>query len=153
MPLIEIDQNAPAVGTAEAVVKAPIETVWSVLVDLPRWPIWNQSVSRMDLRGDVSVGTTFVWVAGGAKITSRIEELDAPRRIVWSGGSTGIRAIHVWEFEDVQGSTHVHTRESFDGLMVKLFRGKMRTMLSNALSQGVQALKAEAEARHARSSG
>ena len=153
MPPIEIKQNAPAVGTAEAFVKAPIETVWSVLVDLPRWPLWNQCVSRMDLRGDVSVGTTFVWAAGGAKITSRIEELEAPRRIVWSGGSAGIRAIHVWEFEDVQGRTHVHTRESFDGLLVKLFRGKMRAMLDNALSQGVQALKTEAEARHARSSG
>lgn len=145
---VEVNEKAPAVGSAEAVVMAPIETVWDVLSDFESWPSWNKSVSKLELKGDVKVGTSFVWVAGGSRIISKLMEVDPPKRIVWSGRTFGIRAIHVWEFEEKDGGTLVHTKESFEGVIVRLFRGPMKRMLDQALDQAVTALKVEAEARH-----
>lgn len=144
----EINGKAPAVGYEEALVKASIETVWDLLSDLEGWPGWNKSVSKMELKGDVKAGTLFVWVADGSRMISKIEELDRPGRIVWSGRLFGIRAIHVWEFVEKDGATLVRTRESFDGLVVKLFRRPVKRILDKALKQGIMALKIEAESRH-----
>ncbi len=151
MAQIEVNKSAPAIGVAQTLVKAPIETIWQVLSDFEGWPNWNKSVSRIHLNGPVKVGTTFVWVAGGSKIVSQLEEVDAPKRLVWSGKTFGIRAVHVWKFEKKDEGTHVHTEESFEGLIVRLFPGLMKKMLAKTLSQSVTALKMEAESRHGRS--
>jgi len=50
-------------------------------------------------------------VAGGAKIKSRIEKLNSPNRIVWSGTSMGIKAVHVWELHPENGGTSVRTED------------------------------------------
>lgn len=148
---IEVNKVAPAVGLAETFIKAPIETVWGILTNFESWPSWNKSVSKIQLNGPVKVGTSFVWVAGGSKIFSRLEEVDALKRLAWSGKTLGIRAVHVWKFEKKDEGTHVHTEESFDGFIVRLFPGLMKKMLAKALDQGVTALKTEAESRHGRS--
>lgn len=147
MTSVAINSSAPVIGRAEALIEAPIETVWDVLSDLDGWPKWNPSVSRMNLRGRLDVGTTFEWVGGGSKITSRLEEIDRPSRIVWSGRTMGIRAVHVWELSTVPDGTFVRTEESFDGLLVRLLTGPMRKMLDKALRDGILALKVEAESR------
>jgi len=82
MVQVEINEKAPAVGSAEALVKASIETVWDVLSDFESWPNWNKSVSKIELKGDVKAGTSFVWVAGGSRMISKLEELDRPERMV-----------------------------------------------------------------------
>jgi len=148
MEQVEINEKAPAVGSAETLVKASIETVWDVLSDLESWPSWNKSVSKIELKGDVKAGTSFVWVADGSRMISKLEELDRPRRIVWSGRSFGIRAIHVWEFVEKDGATFIRTRESFEGLVVRMFRRPIKRILDKALNQGITALKNEAESRH-----
>ncbi len=148
MAHVEVNKVAPAIGLAEILVNAPIATVWKLLSDFEGWPTWNKSVSRIQLNGPVDVGTTFVWVAGGSKIVSCLEEIEAPNRIVWSGKTFGIKAVHVWKFEKRNDGTHVYTEESFDGLIVKLFPGLMRKILAKALDQGVRALKEAAENLH-----
>lgn len=147
MTKVTINNAAPVVGHAEAVIGAPVELVWDVLSDLGGWPKWNPSVSRMNVRGRMDVGTTFEWVGGGSKITSRLEEIDRPSRIAWSGRTMGIRAVHVWEFSAVPGGTFVKTGESFDGLPARLLPGPLRKMLDKALRDGMDALKIEAESR------
>lgn len=148
---MDVNSAAPVVGSAEAVIEAPVELVWAVLSDLEGWPKWNRSVTRIRLKGPLAVGTSFTWVGGGSKIVSRLEEIDKPSRIVWSGRTLGIRAVHVWRFRVVELGTLVQTEESFDGLVVKFLPGLMRRMLDKALREGIEALKAEAEARRARS--
>ena len=44
--------------------------------------------------GPLEVGTIFRWQTYGLSIESTIREIDAPRRIVWSGLAQGITAIH-----------------------------------------------------------
>jgi len=145
MKATEVNQNAAVVGQAETLVAAPIDTVWALLTDFAHWPTWNRGVARMDLKGALEVGTEFVWGASGSRIRSRLEAVDAPHRIVWSGRTLGIQAIHVWEFETVHGATRVRTRESFEGLLVRLFPGLMARVLDKALEQGLADLKREAE--------
>ena len=57
----------------------------------------------------------------------------------------GIRAIHVWTFEEQEGDVVVRTEESFDGLIVRIFARSMRRMLASSLEKGLSALKAESE--------
>jgi len=147
---IEVDHKAPAVGTANAFIEAPIETVWRVLSDLENWPSWNKSVTKIRVDGPIQAGTSFAWVGGGSRIVSRLEEVDPPKRIAWSGKTLGIRAMHVWELAEKGEGTQVHTEESFKGLVARLFRGYARKTLARALDQGISSLKAEAEARKGR---
>lgn len=102
----------------------------------------------MNIRDPVAAGTEFFWVAGGMKIKSRIEAVDAPYRIAWSGNTMGIKAMHLWELEPSGTMTKVHTEESFQGLIVRLFAKRMKEALNSALAQGLDALKNEAEKRH-----
>jgi hypothetical protein len=142
---MEIPRNAPAVASKEAFVHASPEDVWTVLSDLEKWPQWNESVKTMEVRGPVAPGTEFRWVAGRTKITSRLEEVDPPHRIVWSGTTMGIRAVHIWELTADDTSTKVSTQESFQGLIVRLFARRMGRSLERALAQSVEALKREVE--------
>ncbi len=80
---------------------------------------------------------------------SRLEHVNAPTELAWSGRTFGIRAVHTWRFEESEGGTRVRTAESFEGLLARLLPGLMNRMLAKALDQGLGALKAEAEARHA----
>jgi uncharacterized protein YndB with AHSA1/START domain len=145
---LEVDKEAPVIGVAEALVKAPIEMVWRILTNFESWPSWNKNVSKIHFDGGVKIGTSFVWVASGSKIFSRLEEVDVPNRLSWSGKTLGIRALHVWMFEKKDEGTHVYTEESLDGFIMRLFPGLMKKILTRRLNHSVMALKAEAESRH-----
>ena len=144
---IEVNPEAPAVASVDVHIEAPIETVWSVLSDFEKWPTWNKSVSKMRVVGLVKAGTSFEWKADGWKIVSRLEEVNPPKRIAWSGRTFGIRARHVWDLAVIGSGTQILTVESFEGPVARLFRGFVRKMLAKSLGQGVAALKAEAESR------
>lgn len=148
---IEISREAPVVEVAAGYIGAPVETVWRILSDLENWPSWNKSVSKMRLNGPVIAGTSFVWVAGGSRVMSRLEEVIPLKRIAWTGKMFGIRAVHVWELGAKDGETHVQTEESFEGLIARLFRGSMKKRLAKELNQQITSLKAEAESRLVRS--
>jgi uncharacterized protein YndB with AHSA1/START domain len=95
-----VNPEAPAIATVDVLINAPIETVWEVLSDFQNWPIWNKSVLKMQVDGPVEAGTSFEWIGDGWKIASRLEEVDPPKRIAWSGSTLGIRAVHVWDLAE-----------------------------------------------------
>jgi hypothetical protein len=143
---LEINRKAPATASAEAVILAPLNAVWSILTEIDGWNRWNPDVSRVELRGPLTPGTEFHWRAGsGASIVSTLREVEPERRVAWTGRMLGIRAVHVWTFEEQDGSVLVRSEESFDGLIVRLFAGLMRRTLASSLQKGVRALKAECE--------
>lgn len=148
MSQISENMSAPVVASAEVYISAPVEIVWGVLSDFESWPEWNQGVSKMKMCGELNVGTSFVWEANGSKIRSRLEEMDCPHRLVWSGRTFGVRAVHVWEFQEKEGGTLVTTRESFEGVLASLFKRSLKQKLVKTLNQGVLSLKNEAEACH-----
>jgi hypothetical protein len=142
-----VNEQAPVVGSGEIEIAANPEAVWEVLTAFEDWPSWNPEVKSMSLQGAVAPGSTFRWKAGPGTITSRIERVEPPRLIAWTGKTLGIRAIHFYWLEPRGGTTLVRTKESYDGLVASLFRSPLRKTLDRALADGLRALKAETERR------
>ena len=144
---LEIDESAPVVGRSEIEIAAPPEVAWDVLTAIGNWPAWNPDVKSVSVEGAIGRGSKFRWRAGAGTITSTIEQLEPPRRIVWTGRSLGIKAMHVHTLEPRDRSTLVRTAESFDGVVARLFRGRLQKTLETALRNELQHLKVEAERR------
>ena len=142
---MDINRGAPAIASAEALVRASLDVVWSIQTDIRGWSRWNPEVEYVDIEGPLVPGTEFRWKAAGASITSELQEVEPKRRIVWTGKILGIRAVHVWTFEEQADGVLVWTEESFDGMLARLFAKTMRRMLAAALSKGLDALKKECE--------
>jgi uncharacterized membrane protein len=147
--IMDINEQAPAVVHEELQIAADAETVWAVLSGIERWPVWNKAVRNVTMHGPIEPGTTFDWKAGPGTIKSRLADVDAPRRIAWTGVTMGIRAVDVFRFEARDGGTLVREDESWEGLLARLFRGRMQRMLRDSIRDGLRALKAEAERRDA----
>lgn len=140
-----IASDAPVVSTAELEIDAPIDSVWTVLTTVERWPAWNPDVKAVSLAGPFAEGATFRWKAGPGTITSVVERIERPRLLAWSGRTLGIRAVHVWHLSAQNGKTFVRTEESYDGLLARVLRRSLQKTLDAALVNGARHLKAEAE--------
>ena len=137
-----IEWDSPVVSSAELEIDAPIERVWAVLTAIEEWPAWNPDVKSVSLGGPFAEGSTFRWKAGPGTITSRLEHIDRPRLVAWSGKTLGIRAIHVWRLGAQNGRTLVRTEESYDGLVARVLRRSLQKTLDAALADGARYLKA-----------
>jgi hypothetical protein len=76
-----------------------------------------------------------------------LQRVDRPRVLAWTGSTFGIKAIHVHVLEARGGNTLVKSEESYDGLVVRMFRGPLQQRLDAALADGLRHLKVEAERR------
>ena len=101
----------------------------------------------MDMQGNLAEGTQFRWKAGPGTITSTIRSIEAPRLIAWAGKTLSINAIHEYRLEPRDGKTSMRTEESYEGPIARLFRGPLLKTLDEALEEGLQLRKAEAERR------
>jgi uncharacterized protein YndB with AHSA1/START domain len=143
--VVDIDTRAPVVARGEIEVDSSIDTIWDVLTDIDRWPRWNPDVKTASLDGPLAAGTTFRWKAGPGTITSKLERVEPPTLIAWTGTTLGIKAIHVHRLEQRGDTTLVRSEESWNGLPVRLLRRMMAKTLQNAVDSGLRYLKAEAE--------
>ena len=123
--------------------------VWDVLTGIEGWPSWNPDVKSVSMHGALSEGSVFRWKSGPGTITSTLEHVDAPRRVAWSDKALGLNAIHVYALEARNGTTLVRKEESYDGVVTRLFRGRLQKTVDHALESGLRHLKAEAERRTA----
>jgi hypothetical protein len=137
--------DAPVIGSGELEISAPPERVWAVLTDFDHWPAWNADVKSMQFKGSVAPGSEFRWKAGPGTISSRIERVEPPLLIAWTGNTLGIKAIHVWMLKAQNGSTLVRTEESYDGLVARILRRPLQKTLDGVLERGLRYLKAEVE--------
>jgi uncharacterized protein YndB with AHSA1/START domain len=144
-----INEGAPVVSRSEVEIAATPEAVWEVLTSFERWPSWNRAVRSMSVEGAVAPGTVFRWKAGPGTITSRIQRVEPPRSIAWTGRTLGIDAIHVWHLEPRDGGTFVRTEESYEGLVSRLLRRSLQRTLDRSLAEGLEDLKGEVEDRRA----
>jgi carbon monoxide dehydrogenase subunit G len=144
---MDVDRGAPVIASGQIEIAADPETVWGVISDLQRWPSWNPAVKSVELDGEVAEGSVFRWKAGPGTITSTLREVDRPRAIGWTGKTLGIAAVDVYRLEPKGAGTLVRTEESWDGLLARLLRGRMRKTLQGSIDSGLAHLKAEAERR------
>jgi uncharacterized protein YndB with AHSA1/START domain len=143
--IIEIDENAPARARAEAKINADPELVWNVLIDVKNWPNWNPDVKNVVMDQKFTVGSQFKWKAGPGTITSKLQEIEKPKLLVWTGKTIGIHAVHVWRLKPIGGQTIISSEESWDGLIVHIFSGSMQKTLKKSTESGVKYLKQEIE--------
>lgn len=102
-------------------------------------------MKSVNVEGDVEPGTTFRWKAGPASLVSKLEVVDPPREIGWTGTTMSIRAAHVFRFEARDGGTLARSQESWEGWVASLLKGYSRRMLENGIKTVLADLKAEAE--------
>jgi hypothetical protein len=120
---MEVNKSAPVVAAGEIEIAARREAVWDLLADIRGWPTWNPDVKAVSLDGDVAAGSEFRWKAGPGTITSRIQRLERPGLIGWTGRTFGIDVVHVYRLEQRDGNTLVTTEESYEGLIARVLRG------------------------------
>jgi hypothetical protein len=144
---MKVNERAPVIASGENEVAADPEVVWDVMTAIDSWPDWNPDVKSASLEGELAPGSKFSWKAGPGTITSKIQQVERLRTLAWTGKSLGINAVHVWRLEPRDGKTVVRTEESWEGLLVRIFRGPMQKMLQRAIDAGLRHLKAEAERR------
>ncbi len=145
--MMEINLKAPAFAKHQLLIQAPIENIWQILTDINDWKSWNPNVSKSELHGKLAPDLTFRWKSGGITITSIIKEVEPYQRISWTGKAIGTQAIHIWTLEAQEQGVLVETSESFNGWLVRLFKGSMQKMLDAALESWLEHLKRKAESR------
>lgn len=146
---MDINRDAPATAEGEIQIAASPETVWEVISAIEAWPSWNPDVKSIALDGPLAPGSVFRWESGPASLTSRLEVVDAPREIGWTGRTMGIRAVHVFRFEPNDQGTLARSQESWQGVVASLLKGYSRRTLERGIGSVLGLLKTEAERRAA----
>jgi len=140
----KIEEDAPIAARLSIEIDAPIATVWALLADVDGWPTWHAKVKEAHLSGPLAAEGRFKWKGGGPTVSSQLVDVQAPKFIGWTGTMMGMKAIHLWQLEEISPSrTRVTTSESMDGFMISLFFSKKK--LETVLRQWLQALEAAAE--------
>lgn len=142
---MDVSRSAPVLVRDEVDIAAAPEMVWRLLADINGWPNWNPAVTKAELQGELAPGSIFRWRAGPGTITSVLRETEPGRVLAWTGSTFGINAVHIYRIEPIDGKTRVFTAESWEGLPVRLLRGRMQRTLDRSLRAGLKALKAAAE--------
>lgn len=106
---------------------------------------WQPDVDGAESEGPLEVGSVFHWQTAGLDITSTVEEIDPPRRIVWSGPAQGISAVHVWTLEPQEDGVLVKTQESWEGQPVDAQVETLQGALDKSLRDWLENLQRTAE--------
>jgi hypothetical protein len=104
-------------------IDAPVATVWSILTDVPAWPTWNTTVTSTE--GTAALGATVtvrVTANPGRAFPVKVTALDAPTRMVWTGGMplglfTGTRT---YSLTPVGSTTEFAMEEVYTGLLASM---------------------------------
>lgn len=153
---------APPFAEAAVEIAAPIDVVWRVMTDLPRYPEWNPFVVAIEPRGGaLRVGTaialTVRWAGrGGARTLEVVDRLDAPARdgevqralmeyrfVGWLPRLALVRGSRQQSLEQAPGgATTYRTSERFTGLLA---RAVPLARVQDGFERHARALKARAE--------
>jgi uncharacterized protein YndB with AHSA1/START domain len=142
---MDINTAAPVITRDEILIDAPIDRIWDIQTDVDQWPSWQPDVDGAQAAGPLTVGSVFRWQTAGLDITSTVEEVDAPHRIVWGGPAQGIVAVHVWTLDPQDDGVLVRTAESWDGEPVNAQTEALQGALDASLRRWLENLKRAAE--------
>lgn len=151
------------VARAESVIDAPLDVVWSVMLDLPRYGEWNPFIVRAERSGgaEPAVGDDLrlhvKWRGrGGASSHERISRLEPPsaagevRRALleyeYLGAVAALRLVRGFRQQELEqradGPTVYRTAEDFSGLFSRVILGRVE----DGFQRHADALKVRAEA-------
>jgi uncharacterized protein YndB with AHSA1/START domain len=113
---------------ARITIKAPRETIWSVLTDATLYPEWNKTVTKLE--GTIAVGQKLkIWTTMDPKraFPAKVAALEPAKRMVWSfAAPLGMfKGERTFTLEDTADGVVFHTREVFSGWMAGPITKKM----------------------------
>jgi hypothetical protein len=142
-----VDSSAPVLAHHEINIKAPLNTVWQLHVDVTSWPSWQEAITEAHMEGTFEPGNSFDWSSYGFPVTSQIYEVTDRSRTLWGGTAAGITGVHEWVFEEGGDGVRVTTNESFAGDPVNADVDGMQAQLDASLVAWLEHLKSAAESR------
>jgi Polyketide cyclase / dehydrase and lipid transport len=142
-----VDTSAPVVARHEIDIKASLDSVWQLHIDVNSWPSWQRSITEAHMDGAFQPGSSFDWSSYGFAVTSHIYEVRDHSRTLWGGTAGGITGVHEWLFRETDEGVSVTTNESFAGDPVSADVDGMRQQLDASLVAWLEYLKSAAEAR------
>ena len=133
-------------------IAAPADTVWDILVDLPRYGEWNPLAETME--GRLEVGHELVMTVHLGRWTRRqpadVFAVGPGHLLIWSGHSLkglAVRGVRSQWLEPTATGCRYFSREVFTGPFAGLTRRLLRTTLDQGLHEMAAALRDRAEAR------
>ena len=127
-------------------VKAKSEKLWDILTNVESWPIWQGThFVKTSEPGRIKEGSNFTAELGGVKWDLKVTKAERPKTIIWVGKGLGLKGVHEWEFNEVQGTTIATTRETMTGWMLFLTYPLVKKRLCSTDEKWLADLKARAE--------
>lgn len=139
----KINENASVRDQHSIIINQPIDKVWDVLLNLEEWSSWNPDVQQMKISDTLEVGTHFECQIGGKKSKSQIQQLKRPNLLSWTGTSSWIKRIYVWNLEADENQTIVTLSTSLEGFLTVLVISHQKVY--SELLNWLQQLKENAE--------
>ena len=133
-------------------IRAPRETIWSILTDAPAYPSWNSTIDKLE--GTIAPGEKLkIWakISPDRAFPAKVAAFEPDRRMVWSfSAPLGMfKGERTFTLEDSGDGVVFHTREVFSGWMSGPITKKMPD-LQPSFDEWAACLKRRAEAPSAR---
>ena len=134
--------------SADALIAAPAERVWSIITDGAAYTSWDSGVTHLE--GTIADGEkikVYAAVANGRAFPVKVAFDPPGRRMTWSGGMPlGLfRGVRTFTLADEGGSTRLSVTEEFTGPLVKPMARSMPD-LQPSFDQYVAGVRTRAEA-------
>jgi uncharacterized protein YndB with AHSA1/START domain len=128
--------------TAGASSAAPPERVWDVLLDGPRWSLWNPGVEWMTLEGPLGPGTLLTMKPKGGPQTAFRVEAVLPQRllalVVTFGPVASMRMR--WQLEPLAGGTAIVQTVGIGGPLAALLLRRTAERIAAAIPANLERL-------------
>lgn len=140
------------IASQKIVINAPIELVWSVLIDLKKYGEWNPFVPHMEsslIVGDPII--IHVQMNARKKMVEKeqVSQVIPYRRLAWRATYPQflIKDERIQELETLEnGTCSYYTYESFEGLAIPLVMLLYKNDIQRGFNAVAEALKRRAEA-------
>ena len=130
-------------------VLAPAQQVWSVLMDVERWPEWTPTVTRAErLEPDrLAIGSrTKIWQPKLITTTWQVTELDANTgNFVWETSRPGVKVIATHAVETSANGCRITLTLEYKGILGPLMAMQLKDLNWEYLTREAQGLKAFCE--------
>jgi|SRR5215831_124664 len=130
-------------------IRASPAHVWSVLLDVERWPDWTSSVTkvqRMDI-GALTLGSrTRIWQPHLRPAVWQVTSLDEQRRVfAWTTRSPGVKIVGRHQIEAVKNLSRVTLSIDYSGLLSTFIARIYRDLIWDYIGREASGLKKQCE--------
>ena len=115
--------NCPVFSHNEIATNASAKSVWSVLIDAPRWHEFYSNCKGLKITGGekkLQMGSCFKWWTFGAPVETVVDRSEEEHYLAWTGKSLGSTGHHVWIIDKTPKGCRIVTEETQKGLVVRL---------------------------------